>query len=69
MDGLDRVLGLSARWLEALLGIESTAFSGFGLFGGASFHKGHGEILRTVGGILLDSKETMSHLRRLWLTV
>ena len=33
MDGLDRVLGLSALLLEALLGIESTAFSGFGLFG------------------------------------
>lgn len=67
MDGLDRVLGLSALLLEALLSIESTAFSGFGLFGGVSFHGGHGEILRTVWVILLDSKETMSHLRRIWL--
>ena len=69
MDGLDRVLGLSALLLEALLGLESTAFSGFGLFGGVSFHRGHGEILRAVWVILLVSKETMPHLRRIWLTV
>jgi hypothetical protein len=68
-DGLARVLGLSARWLEALWGMESTAFSGFGLCGGVSFHRGHGEILRTVWVILLGSKETISHVRRIWLTV
>ena len=67
MDGLNIVLGLSTLLLEAFLGFESTAFSGFGLFGGVSFHGGHGEILRTVWVILLDSKETMSHLRRIWL--
>ncbi len=48
MEGLDRVLGLSALSLEALLGFESTAFSGFDLFVGVSFHGGHGELLRTV---------------------
>src|SRR5437879_10048834 len=32
MDGLNRVLGLSTLLLEAFLGFESTAFSGFGLF-------------------------------------
>jgi len=45
MDGLDRVLGLSALVLEALLGIESTAFSGFGLFVSVSFHRGHDALL------------------------
>jgi len=48
MEGLDRVLGLDALVLEALLGLESTAFSGFGLFVGVAFHGGHGELLRTV---------------------
>jgi hypothetical protein len=52
MDGLDRVLGLRALLLEALLGIESTAFSGFGLFGGVSFHGRHGELLRTIWVVL-----------------
>src|SRR2546422_10902299 len=46
MDGLDRVLGLSTLLLEAVLGFESTTVSGFGLFGGGSFHGGHGEFLR-----------------------
>ena len=31
MDGLDRVLGLGTLLLEAFLGFESTAFSGFSL--------------------------------------
>ena len=53
MDGLDRVLGLSTLLLEAFLGFESTTFSGFGLFGGVSFHGGHGEFLRTVWGHLV----------------
>jgi hypothetical protein len=48
MEDLDIVLGLSALSLEALLGCESTAFSGFDLFVGVSFHGGHGELLRTV---------------------
>ena len=48
MDGLNRVLGLSTLLLEAFLGFESTAFSGFGLFVGVSFHGGHGAFLRTV---------------------
>jgi len=48
MDGLDIVLGLSTLLLEAFLGFESTAFSGFGLFVSVSFHRGHGELLRTV---------------------
>src|SRR6266568_3388109 len=69
MDGLERVLGLGALVLEALLGFESTAFAGFGLCGGVSFHGGHGELRRTVWGIVLKSKETMSHLRRIELTV
>jgi len=69
MDGLDRVLGLSTLLLEAFLGFESTTFSGFGLFGGVSFHGGHGEFLRTVWVVLLGSKETMPHLRRIWLTI
>jgi hypothetical protein len=49
MDGLDRVLGLSPLLLEAFLGFEPTAWSGFGLFGGVSFHWGYGESLRTFG--------------------
>src|SRR5262249_48762156 len=48
MEGLDRVLGLSALLLEALLGCEATAFSGFDLFVSVSFPGGHGELLRTV---------------------
>jgi len=66
MEGLDIVLGLDALLLEALLGFESTAFSGFGLFVGVSFHGGHGELLRTVLVFRLGSKETMPHLRRIW---
>ncbi len=50
MDGRDRVLGLSALVREALLGIAATAFSGFGLCGGVSFHGRHGASLRTVWG-------------------
>jgi len=46
-DGLDRVLGLSPLLLEAFLGFEPTVLSGFGLLGGVSFHRGHGELLRT----------------------
>ena len=52
MDGFDRVLGLGALLLEAFLGCESAVFSGFGLFGGVSFHGGHGELLRTVWVVL-----------------
>ena len=48
MDGFDIALGLSALLLEAFLGFESTAFSGFGLFGSVSFHRGHGEFLLLV---------------------
>jgi hypothetical protein len=46
MEGLDIVLSLGVRLLETGLGLESTAFSGFGLFGGVSFHGGHGALLR-----------------------
>ncbi len=66
MEGLDIMLGLSALVLETRLGFESTAFSGFGLFGGVSFHGGHGELLRTVLVFRLGLKETMPHLRRIW---
>jgi hypothetical protein len=48
MEGFDIVLSLGVLLLETFLGFESTAFSGFGLFGGVSFHGGHGELLRTV---------------------
>jgi len=48
MEGRDILLGLGALLLEALVGLEATAFSGFGLFVGVSFHGGHGELLRTV---------------------
>ena len=48
LEGLERVLGLSALVREALLGCESTAFSGLDVFVGVSFHGGHGEFLRTV---------------------
>jgi len=41
-------LGLGALWLEAFLGFEATALSGFGLFFGISFGYGHGKLLRTV---------------------
>jgi len=51
---------------EAFLGVESTAFSGFDLFVGISFHGGHSEILRTVLVFRLGLKETMPHLRRIW---
>jgi hypothetical protein len=46
MDGLDIALGLSALLSETLLGVEATAFDGFGLFLGVSFHRGHGDLLR-----------------------
>src|SRR2546422_431087 len=69
MDGLDRVLGLSTLLLEAFLGFESTAFSGFGLFVSVSFHRGHGELLRTVLGFRLGSEETMPHSGRIWLMI
>src|SRR2546427_746015 len=69
MDGLDRVLGLSTLLLEAFLGFESTAFSGFGLFVSVSFHRGHGELLRTVLGFRLGSEETMPHSGRILLMI
>jgi len=69
MEGLDIVLGLSALLPEALLGFESTAFSGFGLFVEVSFHGGHGELLRTVLEFLWGSKATMPHSGRIWLTI
>jgi hypothetical protein len=47
-EGLESVLGLGALWLAALLGLESTAFAGFGLCVGVSLHGGHGELRRTV---------------------
>jgi hypothetical protein len=62
MESLNIVLGLGALLLEALLGFESTAFSGFGLFGGVSFHGGHGDLLRTVVVFRLGLKETMPHV-------
>ena len=46
MDGFNIALGISALLLDALLGFESTAFVGFGLFLGVSFHRGHGTFLR-----------------------
>ena len=45
MDGLDIALGLGALLSEALLDVEATAFVGFGLFFGVSFHWGHGNLL------------------------
>ena len=69
MEGLDMVLGLSALLPEAFLGVESTAFSGFDLFVGISFHGGHSEILRTVLVFLCGAKETMPHAGRIWLTI
>ena len=65
MDGLNIALGLDALLPEALLGCEPTAFDGFGLSLGVSFHGGHGVLLRTRLVFLLGSKETMSHLRRI----
>jgi hypothetical protein len=67
--GLARVLGRSAVVLEALWGMESTAFSGCGLGGSVSFHGGHGALRRTVWVILLGLQETMSHLKCIWLMV
>jgi hypothetical protein len=46
MNGLDVALGLGALLSEALLGVKATAFNGFGLFVGVSFHRGHGDLLR-----------------------
>ena len=46
MDRLGGALGLGALLSEALLGVEPTAFDGFGLFLGVSFHGGHGDFLR-----------------------
>src|SRR2546430_7657368 len=60
MDGLKRVLGLSTLLLEAFLGFESTAISGFGLFVSVSFHRGHGELLRAVLVFRLGSEETIA---------
>ena len=65
MDGLNIAWGLDALLPEALLGCEPTAFDGFGLSLGVSFHGGHGTLLRTRLVFLLGSKETMSHLRRI----
>jgi len=51
-EGLASVLGLGALVLAARLGRESTAFAGFGLLVGVSFHGGHGALLRTVCVVL-----------------
>jgi len=69
MEGLDIMLGLRALVLETRLGFESTAFSGFGLFVGVSFHGGHGDLLRTALVCRLGLKETMPHSGRIWLTI
>jgi len=47
-EGLARGLGLRTWWLEAFLGCESTALSGFGLLVRVSFPRGPGALLRTV---------------------
>jgi hypothetical protein len=67
--GLARVLGRSAVVLEALWGMESTAFSGWGLGGSVSFHGGHGALRRPVWGIWLGLQEPMSHLKCIGLMV
>jgi hypothetical protein len=46
VDGFDIALSIGALLADALLGFESTAFGGFGLFLGLSFHRGHGKFLR-----------------------
>jgi hypothetical protein len=61
MDGFDIELSLGALVLEALLGFESAACSGFGLFLGVSLHRGHGEFLPL--GVWLNGKATLPHLR------
>jgi hypothetical protein len=65
MDGFNIALGLGTLLPETLLGFEPTAFDGFGLSLGVSFHGGHGALLRTRLVFLLGSKETMSHVRRI----
>jgi hypothetical protein len=61
MEGFDIELGLGALVLEALLGFESTACSGFGLLLGVSCHGRHGDLLPLV--VEFNWKETMPHLR------
>jgi hypothetical protein len=60
VQGFSGLLGLATVALEALLSVEATALSGFGLFSGVSFGLGHGFLSITITWIL-DRKETMSH--------
>jgi hypothetical protein len=63
MQGLGGLLGLATVALEALLSVEATAPSGFGLFSSVSFSLGHDDFLRIViNSIPVLMKETMSHL-------
>lgn len=48
MDGLKRGWGVGTLVFKAFLGVEPTAFAGFGLVDGVSFHGGHGARLRPV---------------------
>jgi hypothetical protein len=59
MEGFERVLGLGALVLEALLGCEATACAGFGWFVGVSFQGGQGDLLRTALVLRFGWKETL----------
>ena len=61
MQGLGGLLGLATVAIEALLSVEATALSGFGLFVGVSFRGGHDDLLSIAITRILDRKETMSH--------
>jgi hypothetical protein len=45
MQGFDGLLCLATVAIEALLSVEATALSSFGLFAGVSFGLGHGDLL------------------------
>jgi hypothetical protein len=46
MDGLEGALGIGTLLSDVLPCFETTAFEGFGLSLGVSFHRGHGDFLR-----------------------
>jgi hypothetical protein len=60
MQGLGGLLRLATVALEALLSVEATALSGFGLFSSVSFGLGHADLLCIVMSSIPDRKETMS---------
>jgi hypothetical protein len=61
MQGFGGLLGVATVPFEALLRVEATAPSGFGLFSGVSFSLGHADLLSIAITWILDRKETMSH--------